>query len=754
VGLAFAVAITGGIVLTIAAGAARTLSAPDRYTAAQGSDYAASIEQSGGQPRTTEVASLPAVARVRALTFVFGGLVRAGENPDRRLNALVFAGSHTAEGARLVEGRVPDARVPGEFVASRSFVESAHASIGDRFDLWVIPQAPAAALGYDAADQSVRLLRAELVGVVDGPSELQGGYAVAVFPRSLLDAGDVGISASQIVVSLRGGSTLHDLRNQLDGLPNGSQFGINPADWVPSVVRAAVRAQGQGLAILAVIAAAATIVVLGQLLSRQVRLSETERAVLHSMGMTRRQSVADPVLRAAVPTAVGALTAIALAFLASGVFPVGFVRHVEPDPGTRFESRVLLLTALALAVLVVAWVAVATVASDRRLRAGRAPVAEALARRVPTRVAIAVRFAFTHQNDESARPRAAVLGAASVVAVLVAALTFGVSLGRLIDRPTRWGNGFDLTLGQGGGDLSEDVRAQLVDDPDLSAVTLFANELTTAGGRGLNVTGARALRGSLAVPVLAGRLAARPDEIALGRVAARRLAVTVGDPLAVTGPTGRRVFHVTGLAVLPSVDGADGVGEGGLVTFAGLHRLNPSAGATAAGLRLRPGASDDAARRLSAGLGMAVGPGFDPPAVIVNVGRIRAIPFLVAALLGLLALMNLAHQLILSTSRRRRDLAVLRALGAGNRWLTGVVHWQASLFTIVVVAIAAPLGAIAGRVVYRAFVDRIGAVDTVTVPYALLTLVFVVLLALANMVAIPSAHRARRRPPSTVLAEE
>ena len=69
---------------------------------------------------------------------------------------------------------------------------------------------------------------------------------------------------------------------------------------------------------------------------------------------------------------------------------------------------------------------------------------------------------------------------------------------------------------------------------------------------------------------------------------------------------------------------------------------------------------------------------FDRPAAIINVARARSVPYVVAGVLVVLALLNLAHHLILSAPRRRRDLAVLRALGADSRWVTGVVHWQAS----------------------------------------------------------------------------
>lgn len=275
------------------------------------------------------------------------------------------------------------------------------------------------------------------------------------------------------------------------------------------------------------------------------------------------------------------------------------------------------------------------------------------------------------------------------------------------------------------------------------------------GNEGFDVTGMLPVLGSMAPHVFEGRLAEGVDEIAIGRVVARRLGVGVGDDLVVAGPAGARRLRVTGLAVVPAIEGGDGVGEGGLVTSDGLRRLDPSAGETAAGIRLRPGASPDAvAQRISANTGMSVGGGVEPPGVILNAARARSIPYLVAAVLGVLVLLNLAHHLILSTRRRRRDLAVLRALGADGRWVTGVVHWQASLFTIVVMTLGVPIGIAAGRLVYGAFVDRIGAIGTVTLPLGFLALTLIGLIALANIVAAPSAHRARRRPPSNILADE
>ena len=77
---------------------------------------------------------------------------------------------------------------------------------------------------------------------------------------------------------------------------------------------------------------------------------------------------------------------------------------------------------------------------------------------------------------------------------------------------------------------------------------------------------------------------------------------------------------------------------------------------------------------------MGVGP-LDTPSEVVNLGRVRDVPFLVASIVGALAVLSLGHQMIVAVRRRRRDFAILRALGVAPRWLTSVVHWQATMVT-------------------------------------------------------------------------
>ena len=528
--------------LTLAAGAARTRSAPDRYSSWRGARYDATLEQQHGAPRTAELRALPAVAALEQASFVFGGLQRGGS--DDRLDALIFSGSSAAFSARLIDGRDADPAVPGEFEATKSFVDAVGAKVGDHFTLLTITQAQADASGFDVPDPAGPTLDATLVGVLDGPEELQDGYTLALFSPALLRAGDVGIAATIGAVALAPGATLADLRAELDALPDGGSFGLSAAEWVSAPVRAAVSAQAQGLAILAGIVALATVVVVGQLLTRQVRLATHERRALRAMGMTRAQIVGDPVLGAGVATVAGAALAVLIAFLASSIFPIGFVQHVEPHPGRRFDLLVLVGGAVVFAAVLLAWVAVAIRTSEtvRRSRPVTGIVDRVAPQLRPAQASTGFRFAFTRPGGGTNGFRAAVVGMVVVFGLLVAAMTFGASLGGFVDNSHRWGDNFDVTVGSGGGALPADVRTQLEADPNVSGLSLFATVLTSVGTDSFNITGIEPVLGSVTPIVLAGRAPQGDDEIGVGRVAAAHLGIGVGDQLVVTGPEGPRTL--------------------------------------------------------------------------------------------------------------------------------------------------------------------------------------------------------------------
>ena len=733
--IAVLVAVVGAPVLALSAGVLRTLSAPERYGEAIGIGADASLEQSSGRPRTDEVLALPSVAAVEVATFV-------------------FAGSHLAFGARVTDGREPDQAEPGQFVATRSWLAEAGAEVGDRFELLTITQGQADEAGFDVAAPAGPTLAATLVGVIESPSELEDATPLAVFGAPMLDVGDVGVASSVGLVTLEPAATVEDLRTQLDELPGGASFGLAPAELVPPELRSAVRAQGQGLAVVAAIVAIAVIAVIGQLASRRVRRSPSQRLAVGAIGLTRSQVVAEPLCAIALPIGAGSLAAAVVAYAASGLFPLGFARQVEPGPGLRFEPIVHVLGASLLAALLVLWVLAALVLDERGTRTTRpSGLAELLAGGCrPGPVATGVRAALTRHPRDPSSVRASLLGLVLVLSVLVGALTFGASVNRFIDEPARYGSNFDFATGAGGDAVPEEVRALLEGDPDVADLTLYGTLLASVGTVELDVTGMQPVRGTLEPALLSGRLARTDGEIALGRVAARQLDVGVADEVAVLGADGPVTFVVTGLAVIPSVEGGDGIGEGAVVTLEGLRRLDPDASLGVAAVRLRPGATG-AAERIGGALGVEVGLP-DPPSTIVNLARVRSTPFVVAASLGALAVLSISHQLLVSARRRRRDLAVLRALGADRRWLTGVLHWQATALATAVALLSIPLGIASGRLVYRAYVDRLGAGADLEVPSLLLIGFVVVLVVAANAAALVPAHRARRDRPALVLGAE
>ena len=750
--IAVIVATFGGLVLTLTAGVLRTVSASERYGARFKGMNDVSIKQQSGRPRTGEVRGLATVSAVDLVTFVFGGI--AGDEGAPPVEGFVFAGSVRALSARVTDGREPDPTTPGEFVATQSWLTEAGAKLGDRFQVLTITQEQADELGFDVAEPEGPKLPATLVGVIDGPNELQDKTPLALFGATLLDVGDVGVASSVGVVALKAGAGVDDLRAQLDALPHGDVFGLDSVEWVPAEFRAAVRAQGQGLAAVAAIIAAAAIAIIGQLLIRQVRMTAVERLSLSAIGLTRAQVVADPLCFIALPVAAGSLAAGIVSFAASGVFPVGFARRVEPSPGLLFSPLVHAVGPVLLATILMAWVLVGLVVVGREDRAARRPgTAELLFSGLhPGPAVIGMRFAIARHPRDPGSVRGPFIGLVLVEVVLFGALTFGSSVGRFIDEPARYGSNFDFATGAGGDAVPAEVRALLLEDPDVADVTFFGTLLASVGSASLDVTGMQPVRGTLEPDVLAGHLALTAEEMVLGRADARRLGVDVGDQMVVVGAGGPVTFQIVGLAVIPSVEGGDGIGEGGVVTLDGLRRLEPEAALGVAAVRLRPGATG-ATKRIGELLGMPVGLP-DKPSTVLHLERVRSTPFIVAGSLAALALLSMSHQLITSAGRRRRDLAVLRALGADRRWVTRLLHWQVTFLVGAVAALAIPLGLIAGRLVYHAYIERIGARGDLSIPYALFASIVAGLLVLGNVASTVAARRVRRDSPATVLAAE
>jgi ABC-type lipoprotein release transport system permease subunit len=190
------------------------------------------------------------------------------------------------------------------------------------------------------------------------------------------------------------------------------------------------------------------------------------------------------------------------------------------------------------------------------------------------------------------------------------------------------------------------------------------------------------------------------------------------------------------------------------LTYAGLQTLDPEVVANTPIFDLRPGSPPGTLARIMTENGAAdTGPP-SLPVAIENIRRVRAIPYLLAALLGALTLLTIGHLMVTSMHNRRRDVAIVRALGADRRWITRTVHWQATSYTVVPLVVGIPLGLVVGHLVFRAFADSIGTVNGAALPFLLITAIILLLVVLANALAALPARRAQRLAPSVLLQPE
>jgi putative ABC transport system permease protein len=750
------VAGVGGAVLTLVAGARRTATAPDRYTSAVGGDFDGLVTQPLGPARLAEIDALPAVAEVRSLTFVIatvGGREPVGEGGGLGGGVNPFAGTGALPGARLVMGRFAEPTRPHEFVANVAFAETFSAEVGDRFPVATWTQAQVDANAFDDLPSGPSF-DGVLVGVVDSPDDFDDPTPSVVFPEVLLDE-DVGVVSTLFAVRLVPGVSGDDLRAQLDALPHGNDLALDEDVGVVSpTVRNAVSALAAGLWVIALVAAVAGIATLGQILSRHARVPEGERLCLVALGASRVHILGEAVGRAAVPATLGLAVGMVGAAFASQLFPVGFVRRLEPATGVRVDAYLLLPVVGTMLVCLLAWVLAGAWLGQRSRRTEQgSPLVELVATRAGTAAAAGMRFAFVRNPRETGSVAGTLAGLTVAIVGLVGSAAFAISVDRLVTDSGRSGTNFDLLLGNGWLPAGSDLRVALDGDDDVESLMLLGAGAARAGDTTVELVAFDAVRGGLTPRLIDGRLPAGADELALGRLTADQLDVGVGDELTLQGADAPATFRVVGAAVLPTLGSNNGVGVGALLTFDGMQQVAPEVTRSAAAIVVRPEAPPDVGRRLGELTSTPQGD-LVVPAPIRNVARVDLVPVLLAAFLTVLAAALLAHALVQSVRARRGDHAILRALGADRRCISQAVHFQATALIAVPLLIGIPLGLVVGRLVYAAFVNRTGAIPDPTTPALLAIGVAGGVLLLANVVAAQPARWARKAAPAALLRAE
>jgi ABC-type lipoprotein release transport system permease subunit len=141
------------------------------------------------------------------------------------------------------------------------------------------------------------------------------------------------------------------------------------------------------------------------------------------------------------------------------------------------------------------------------------------------------------------------------------------------------------------------------------------------------------------------------------------------------------------------------------------------------------------------------------PVSLVNFGEAVNFPLIFGVMLALFGAATLLHLLVVSVTRRRREVGLLKVLGFVNRQVALAVSWQATTLALVGIVIGVPLGLAVGQEVWRTFASNLGVVPVAVVPVWLVVGLAAGVLVVANLLAIAPALAAARSRPGQLLRE-
>jgi ABC-type lipoprotein release transport system permease subunit len=121
---------------------------------------------------------------------------------------------------------------------------------------------------------------------------------------------------------------------------------------------------------------------------------------------------------------------------------------------------------------------------------------------------------------------------------------------------------------------------------------------------------------------------------------------------------------------------------------------------------------------------------------------------------ALVALGTVAHALVTSVRRRRRDLAILKTLGFLRGQVAATIAWQATTFAVIALGLGIPLGVAAGRWAWRLTASQLGLGSVEVVPFPAILAAAAGSILAANLVAAIPGWAARRLRPATALRSE
>ncbi len=797
IGLSLLIALVAAMVLAGFAGAQRTRTAVDRMieaTAAadvlinpdRGDESALDFEQ---------VAALPMVAaysRVHGVSLFAPGPYEAVEDLFNGPMVASADGSLLREFDRpvLADGNVPDAGSLDEIYLDRTYAESAGLTVGDTIEFRLLPvevleevfesddvEAGLAIVSDPGVGSTLELTVAGVGSNVDGIAVDEGYEPVAgwIGPALYESLGEPTAGFGGAVARLTDPDRVGEFKAAVDAMVPDELIVYQTLDVTKAKALRATQPAAAALAIFAAITALLGLLVVGQAISRRFQLDARDNMTLTALGTTTRERFFASTLRLALATLCGVGLGIALAAALSRFTPAGPAEFAEPQPGFALDGAILtgggavLLVAVMAVGLIPAWHGARRLDPHAGVR-GSSVAGWLAARGASPQLTTGVRFGLEPGRGPTAVPtRATIVGAMTAIAIAVATIVFASSLDRVVNDGRFYGSNFDLALdfdGVVGADteLGQPVMSIVADDDaaarigEMTITEIFVNDRPVTSLAFASFGDAAQVDPTIAE----GREPVGPGEVAIGLTTMHDLGVDIGDAVSMRVDGVESQAEVVGRAVLPGVglyQGSDrtSIGVGAVIAP---ELLGPRDEATKSFVvvELAPGA-DRAAfeQRMNERLsdyGALIIQDDGRPSDIDGLARLRSLPVVLAAVLVVLVACTVIHAMVIAVRRRRRDVAILQALGSTRGKVTAIGVWQGVTIGVAGLLVGVPFGIVAGRWLWTWLANQFGTLAQPVVPLGGVVVLVVAVLTLAALAGLVPIRRGLRHRPAEVLRSE
>ncbi len=805
--LVLVVGLGGGLALGSVAAARRTASSYSVFLASTNpSDL--TIEPAGGEPITPAIdrqlvdaiRAFPHVRHVESYVALGDSFTKPGSRTlERFASSVLLAGSvdgmlFDQDRFSVTEGRQADPADPREVMVTQAAAQVLGVHVGQSFEVSANTQGGARhGAPFRVTVAGIGLLNRDLV---QDQIERYPSYVVATpaLTRLLFTTA----SMAYFGVQLDGGARhVPDVERDWNATQRFfTDFQV--AAQTSQEADESIRPEALALGAFGCIAGLTALLIALEEVARQRRARDEELRVMRSLGASPAMTVTDGLIGTAGAIVIGGLLAAAVAFALSPLAPIGPARAVYPDRGFNADWAVIALGGLALVVLLLAaTVAGAALRAPHRHevrfeRVGHPGLAGAIVRSgVPPSTAIGARFALdAGRGADRGQTRWVLVGAVVALLVVSSTLTFGHSLANLVSQPSLYGWNWDYAVqsSDGYGPVPQrTVQAVLRHDHGVVESGVWFSTLELDG---VEVPALLATPGApVAPPLVAGHGLDGKNQIVLGAATMAQLHKRVGDTVAMkyvpTLPPRAVRLTIVGVATMPAIGIAEGLhtsmGIGAVVPADNgpvTEQLGPQAypgcngpnmvfltavGASGAATAHRAAQqlATSASRVLATEPANSVCGGnqasvlaVQRPAQIVNYRSMGLTPLLLAVALAAGATCALGLTLVASVRRRRRELAILKAIGFTPRQLQSSVVWQAGIVAVVGVVVGVPLGVALGRWLWTLFAEEIGAVPAPVIPVVSIAVAALSALVLAVVLSAVPGRIAARTPAVTALSAE